>query len=400
MDSKKILVINCGSSSLKYEVFQMPEKESLGKGLVERIGIEGANISQKSPKGKFALETEIPNHTKAMELVARFLTDPERGLIKSMDEIEGIGHRLVHAGEDFATSVVITDEVIAAVEKNTDLAPLHNPANLIGVNEATALLPEVKQVGVFDTAFHQTMEPSAYLYSIPRKFYDDLKVRKYGFHGTSHRFVSKRACEFLNREVEDTNVIVCHLGNGASICAVEAGKSIDTSMGFTPLAGVCMGTRSGDIDPSIIFYLMNKGYSADEVSKILNKESGLIGLSGISSDLRDVEAEGAKGNKAAQETLENYARRVRQYIGGYMASMPRTDVIAFCGGVGEWGAEMKWRVLSKLQSLGIFVNEEKVMNTNGVEGIISEPWSKVQVVVIPTNEELQIAMDTYELIFK
>jgi len=394
----RILVINCGSSSLKYEVWQMPQRLSLGRGLVERIGELKGKISQKTPKGDYLRETQVPHHKAAMELVREALTDPEKGVLSRIEEIAGVGHRVVHGGEQYSSSVVIDDEVIAAVEKNAELAPLHNPPNLIGIREAAGLLPGKPQVAVFDTAFHQTMPPAAYLYGLPYELYEKYKIRRYGFHGTSHRYVAARALELLKRFPENTNIITCHLGNGASVTAIEHGKSIDTSMGFTPLEGLMMGTRSGDIDPAIIDFLARRGYTAAEVTSLLNKKSGLLGLSGISNDLRDLETEAARGNQRAVEALDVYAHRVRKYIGAYVANLVKVDALVFTGGIGQNGVRMRERICHRLENLGIFMDYAANVSQGSAEGVVSAPYSPIAILVVPTNEELQIAIDTYGLI--
>jgi acetate kinase len=395
----KILVINCGSSSLKYEVWQMPERVSLGRGTVERIGELKGKIAQKTPRGEYTRDVQVPHHKAAMELVREALTDPERGALARLEEIAGVGHRVVHGGEQYAASVVIDDEVVKAVEKNVELAPLHNPPNLIGIREAQAVLPDVKQVAVFDTAFHQTMPPAAYLYGLPYELYEKYRIRRYGFHGTSHRYVASRAMELLKRFPENTNVITCHLGNGASVTAIEHGKSIDTSMGFTPLEGLMMGTRSGDIDPAIVDFLERRGYSSTEVNALLNKKSGLLGLSGISNDLRDLEAEAAKGTQRAVQALEVYAYRVRKYVGAYVANLVKVDALVFTGGIGQHGVKMRERICHRLENLGVFMDYQANTTLGSGEGIVSTPYSPIAILVVPTNEELQIAIDTYNLIF-
>ena len=398
-NTKKILVINCGSSSLKYEVYLMPSQESLGKGLVERIGENEGHICQESSKGTYDLITPIKDHQEAMELVAIALTDATLGILQNIKEIEGVGHRVVHGGEDYAESVIITEDVIACIDKNSELAPLHNPANLTGIKESEKLLPGVKQVAVFDTAFHQTLPPAAYLYGIPHEFYDKFKIRRYGFHGTSHRFVAQKALEMCKRHASNTNIITCHLGNGASITSIMNGESVDTSMGFTPLAGLLMGTRSGDIDPSIVFFLMERGYTSHDLNDILNKKSGLLGLTGISNDLRDIEDAAEKGNERAIEALDVYAYRVRKYIGSYAANLVKVDILVFTGGVGQYGVKMRERICKRMQNIGVHIDMEKNKAVGGKPGVISEPYSPVTIVVMPTNEELQIATDAYELIF-
>jgi acetate kinase len=395
----KILVINCGSSSLKYEVWQMPQRISVGRGMVERIGELKGKISQKTPKNEYVRETEVPHHKAAMELVREALTDKERGILERMEDIEGVGHRVVHGGEQYANSVIIDDDVIAAVEKNAELAPLHNPPNLIGIREAQSVLPGVRHVAVFDTAFHQTMPPAAYLYGLPYELYEKYKIRRYGFHGTSHRYVASRALELLRRFPENTNIITCHLGNGASVTAIEHGKSVDTSMGFTPLEGLMMGTRSGDIDPAIIDFLERRGYSSAEVTSLLNKKSGLLGLSGISNDLRDLESEATKGTLRATQALEVYAYRVRKYIGAYVANLVKVDALVFTGGIGQNGVRMRERICHRLENLGIFMDYAGNVSLGSGEGVVSAPYSPIAILVVPTNEELQIAIDTYGLIF-
>ncbi|HEY9069044.1 MAG TPA: acetate kinase [Candidatus Ozemobacteraceae bacterium] len=398
-DEKLVLVLNCGSSSLKYEVFRMPHRESLGRGLVERIGEPVGRIEQSTPGGKFEHEQAIPDHRSAMELVAKHLADDHHGIIDDIRQIAGIGHRVVHGGEKYASSVVITDDVIETVEKCVELAPLHNPPNLTGIRAAKELLPDVPQVAVFDTAFHQTMPPAAYMYALPREFYDEYRIRRYGFHGTSHRYVSARAIGLMKRSPENTNVISAHLGNGASITAIESGRSVDTSMGFTPLEGLIMGTRSGDIDPAILFYLNDRGYTAKQLNTILNKKSGLLGLSGISNDLRDLEKASENGDQAATQALEAYAHRVRHYVGAYMATLVKVDLFVFTGGIGQHGWKMRERICHRLENIGIFMDYEMNRKMGSQEGIISHPYSPTTVMVVPTNEELQIALDVCDLVF-
>lgn len=398
-DGTTILVLNCGSSSLKYEVFRMPERESLGKGLVERIGEQGSFLAQSSPKGTIRIEETIPDHGHAMTRVAKALVDPKYGILEKVDEIEAIGHRVVHGGEQFASSVVIDDAVLKAIEANIELAPLHNPANLTGVREAMKMLPGKPNVAVFDTAFHQTMPPAAYLYGLPRELYDTYKIRRYGFHGTSHRYVAARACELMKRHPDNTNLITCHLGNGASITAVENGRSIDTSMGFTPLEGLMMGTRSGDIDPAILGFLEERGYSSKDLSTLINKKSGLLGLSGISNDLRDLEGAVDLGTKNAIEALEVYAHRVRKYIGAYSAELFKVDGLVFTGGIGQHGVRMRERICHRLENIGIIMDYAKNVTNGSREGIVSTPYSPTTILVVPTNEELQIAIDVLSIVF-
>lgn len=398
-DCTLILVLNCGSSSLKYDVVRMPHRQSIGKGLVERIGEEQGLLEQKSADKKLIIEQKIDDHKHALELVLKALTDADEGLISSVYDIEGIGHRVVHGGDRYASSVTIDEDVIAAIEEFSELAPLHNPPNLTGIRVARQIFPDVPHIAVFDTAFHQTMPPQAYLYALPRKFYNEHKIRRYGFHGTSHRFVSGYAMNLCKRHPENTNLISCHLGNGASITAIAHGKSIDTSMGFTPLEGLIMGTRSGDLDPAIFAYLIDRGYTSKELMKILNKESGLLGLSGISNDLRDLEKEAEKGNQLAKEAITSYAYRVRKYIGAYAANLVKLDILVFTGGIGQHGWKMRERICHRLENLGIFMDFKLNKERGPREGIVSEAFSPVTVMVVPTNEELQIAIDVYELAF-
>jgi len=362
---KIILVINCGSSSLKYEVFKMPSRESMGKGLVERIGDTIGHIIQRTKNGLIDRDIVIKDHNEAMKLVESCLLDQDKGLLKSIEEISAIGHRVVHGGDQYAESIRIDDDVISAIKENIELAPLHNPANLQGINAVGLLHPDAPQVAVFDTAFHQTMGPSAYLYGLPRELYQKYRIRRYGFHGTSHRYVASRGISLMKRSPENTNVISCHLGNGASITAIEQGRSVDTSMGFTPLEGLMMGTRCGDIDPAIIFYLQERGYSSDELLKMFNKKSGLLGISGISNDMRDLEKAAAEENKMAIEALEAYAYRVRKYIGAYAANLVKVDLLIFTGGIGQNGVLMRRRICNKLENLGIVIDYNLNL-TNGL----------------------------------
>lgn len=396
----KILVINCGSSSLKYEIYLMPERKSIGRGLIERIGEKTARISQNGNGSKYELETHISDHKEAMRLMVEAITDKENGFLGSSDEIDGIGHRVVHGGEQYCESVIIDDKVIKAVEDNIRLAPLHNPPNLIGIRAAEEVFNGKKQAAVFDTAFHQTLPPSAYLYGIPREFYDKYKIRRYGFHGTSHRFVAAEAMRILKRAPENTNAISCHLGNGASITAIFRGKSSDTSMGFTPLEGLVMGTRCGNIDPAIVIYMAETlGMPIKEINNILNKKSGLLGLSGISNDLRDIEKAAENGDRRAQETLEVYAHSIRKYIGGCAANMVKVDALIFTGGIGQHGVKMRERICHRLENIGIVMDYQRNSELGAGEGIISTDYSPTTIIVVPTNEELQIAIDAYNLIF-
>lgn len=395
-----ILVINCGSSSLKYQLIDSESRNVLAKGLCERIGISGSAITHQPVGGeKVTSEVEMKDHTDAVKYVIEKLTDAQVGVVKSLDEIGAVGHRLVHGGEKFACSVMIDDEVLKTVEECNDLAPLHNPANIIGVNSCKAVMPNVPNVGVFDTAFHQTMPKKAFLYGLPYEYYEKYKVRRYGFHGTSHDFVSKRAGEILGKDRKDLKIIVCHLGNGASISAVLNGESVDTSMGLTPLEGLMMGTRSGDIDPAIISFIGEKeNLSAGEVVDILNKESGVFGLSGgISSDFRDLLKASNEGNQKAIDTLDAYAYRIAKYIGAYTAAMNGVDVIVFTAGIGENNSLIREKVASYLTYLGTNVNPEK-NKIGGEEVILSDEGSKVTIMAVPTNEELAIALETMRLV--
>ncbi len=393
-----VLVINCGSSSLKFQLINSASEEVLAKGLCERIGIDGSLTYQAAGKDKVTTSKAMPTHTEAIQFVIDALTDTDTGVVKSLDEIGAVGHRLVHGGEKFASSVVITDEVKAAVEECNDLAPLHNPANLIGVNACEKLMPGTPMVAVFDTAFHQTMPEKAYMYGLPYAYYDKYKVRRYGFHGTSHSFVSKRAAEIVGKPYNATKTIVCHLGNGASVCAVKNGESIDTSMGMTPLEGLVMGTRSGDIDPAILEFIAKKeNLDIEGLMKVLNKESGVQGLSGLSSDFRDLTAASEDGNKQAQIALEVFAYRVAKYVGSYVAAMNGVDNIVFTAGIGENVIGVREGVCSYLGYLGIELDKQ-ANATRGEEIEISTPDSKVKVFVIPTNEELAIARETVALV--
>ena len=394
-----ILVINCGSSSLKFQLIDMTTEAVQAKGLCERIGIDGSRIVYTPAGGeKMTIESPMPTHTEAIKLVLDCLTNAEYGVIKSLKEINAVGHRVVHGGEKFASSTIITDEVIKVIEECNELAPLHNPANLIGINVCRELMPGVPMVGVFDTAFHQTMPKKAYLYGLPIKAYTDYKIRRYGFHGTSHSFVSKRVAEFLGKPVEDLKTIVCHLGNGASICAVDGGKSVDTSMGFTPLAGLVMGTRSGDIDPAILEYYANKeGLTLSEVTTVLNKKSGMEGLTGGKSDFRDLEEGYEAGDQACIDAIEVFCYNVARFVGAYAASLNGVDVIAFTAGLGENSGFVRGKICEYLGYLGITIDAEQ-NSKRGEDIIISTPDSKVTVCVIPTNEELMIARDTKALV--
>ncbi len=396
----KVLVINCGSSSLKYQLIDSQSEEVLAKGLCERIGIDGSSVThQKAGGGKKTEEIGMKDHTDAVKVVIGKLTDAEDGVIASLAEIDAVGHRIVHGGEHFKGSVVIDEDVMKAIEECSDLAPLHNPANLIGIRSCQSVMPGVPMVAVFDTAFHQTMPGKAYLYGLPYEYYEKYKVRRYGFHGTSHDFVSKRAAELLGRDRSELKIIVCHLGNGASVSAVKNGESVDTSMGLTPLEGLMMGTRSGDLDPAIIGFIAEKeNKSAAEVIDICNKKSGVLGLSGISSDFRDLVGAAAEGDSHAQTTLEAYAYRVGKYIGAYAAAMNGVDVIVFTAGIGENNAQVRGLISQYTGFLGCSIDPEKNAEAVGVEKIISIPDSKVTAMVVPTDEELAIARETVRLV--
>ena len=395
-----ILVINCGSSSLKYQLIDSESEKVLAKGLCERIAIDGSAITHQ-PAGGEKVKTEVPmaNHTDAVKYVIEKLIDPKVGVLKSLDEIGAVGHRIVHGGEKFASSVVIDDEVMKAVEQCNDLAPLHNPANLIGINSCKEIMPGVPMVAVFDTAFHQTMPKEAYLYGLPYEYYEKYKVRRYGFHGTSHDFVSNRVAEILDKKREDLKIIVCHLGNGASVSAVKNGKCVDTSMGLTPLEGLIMGTRTGDLDPAIISFIAEKeGLTADQVIDICNKKSGVLGLSnGFSSDFRDLVSAANEGNDVAKTTLDTWCYRVAKYIGAYAAAMNGVDVIVFTAGIGENNFTLRETICGYLGYLGVNFDKE-ANNCRGEEVEISTPDSKTKVWVVPTDEELAIARETVRLV--
>ncbi len=396
----KILVVNCGSSSLKYQLIDMETENVMAKGYLEKIGLPDSFLTHTVNGEKHKIEKKIANHEEGMELVLNQLLDKDYGVISDLKEIDAVGHRVVHGGEKFSESVLINDEVIETIKECIPLAPLHNPAGITGIEACKKALPGVPMVGVFDTAFHQTLPKQAYMYAIPYEYYDKYKIRKYGFHGTSHKFVSKRVAEVMNKPVEDLKIITCHLGQGASLCAVEAGKSIDTTMGLTPLAGVPMGTRSGDIDPSIVTFLMkNENLSCDEMDTILNKKSGKLGLSGVSSDDRDIESASKEGNERAQLAIDNFVYRVAGDIGKFVAQMKGVDVITFAGGIGENGIEARKDICDYLSFLGVKIDVEK-NNCRGKEVEISTPDSKVKVFVIPTNEELMIARDTRDIVSK
>ena len=397
----KILVLNCGSSSIKYKLFDMTTKEVLAQGGIEKIGLVGSFLKLTLPNGeKKILEKDIPEHTAGIEFILNTLVSPEYGAIKSLDEINAVGHRMVHGGERFSESVLLNKEVLDAFIACNDLAPLHNPANLKGVNAVSAILPNVPQVGVFDTAFHQTMPDYAYMYAIPYELYEKYGVRRYGFHGTSHRYVSQRVCEFLGVDPKGKKIITCHIGNGGSISAIKDGKCIDTSMGLTPLEGLVMGTRSGDIDAGAVTFIMEKeGLNATGISNLLNKKSGVLGVSGVSSDMRELEAAVAAGNPKAILAEKMYFYRIKKYIGAYAAALGGVDIILFTGGVGENQANCRSEVCEGLEFMGVKIDLEK-NKVRGEEAIISADDSKVTVAVIPTDEELMIASDTLAILIK
>ncbi|WP_353093903.1 acetate kinase [Tissierella praeacuta] len=397
----KILVINCGSSSLKYQLIDMNGEEVLCKGLVERIGIEGSKIKHDTTgKERVIIEEPMADHKVALGLVLNALIDENHGAIKSMDEIGAVGHRVVHGGETFASSVVIDDEVMKVLDECIELAPLHNPPNITGIEACKELMPSTPMVAVFDTAFHQTMEADNYIYPIPYEFYEKYKIRRYGFHGTSHKYVSLRAAEILGKDIKDLNIVTCHLGNGSSVCAVQGGKSMDTSMGFTPLEGLAMGTRSGDIDPAIIPFIMDKeNMSFEEVNNMLNKQSGVYGISGISSDFRDLEVAMNEGNKRAKLALDVFVNRVKKYVGAYVATMCRIDALVFTAGIGENSSYIREKVCEGLECLGIKIDSE-LNDVRGEEAKLNKDLTSATILVIPTNEELMIARDTLELVSK
>lgn len=394
-----ILVLNCGSSSLKYQLINMVNEDVLAVGICERIGIEGSQIKHTPKDGeKVIIKGEMPNHEAAVQFVLAALTDENHGAIKSMEEISACGHRVVHGGESFSESVVINEDVIKAIEDCIELAPLHNPANLTGIAAVQSVLPSIPNVAVFDTAFHQTMPEKAYLYALPYDYYERLKIRRYGFHGTSHKYVAYRTAEFLDKNVEDLKIVVCHLGNGASVCAIDGGKSVDTSMGLTPLEGLAMGTRSGDLDPKIPDFIADKeGLNHDEVMNVLNKKSGVLGLSGISSDFRDLENAVDEGNERAMMTMDVFEYRVAKYIGAYAASMNGLDAVVFTAGLGENNKHVRKGVCSYLGYLGVKIDEE-LNNCRSIERDFSAADATTHSMVIPTNEELMIARETKNLV--
>jgi len=397
----KVLVINCGSSSLKYQLINMETEESLAQGLVERIGIEGSILTQKVPgRDKYIIEQPMADHKDAIKLVLGALVDGNHGVISSMDEISAVGHRVVHGGEKYSESVVIDDAVMESLEECVKLAPLHNPANIIGINACKSLMPNTPMVAVFDTAFHQTMPKTAYMYPLPYELYTKYGIRKYGFHGTSHKYVSAECAKLMGKDIKDVKIITCHLGNGASLAAIKDGHCVDTSMGFTPLEGIAMGTRCGNIDPAIVTFLMNEGkMTAKEVDNLMNKQSGVLGLSGVSSDFRDIEDAAKEGNERAILALNVYNYRVREMIGAYAAAMGGVDAVVFTAGLGENAIETRAEICKGLEFLGIEIDDAK-NNVRGKSTEVSKDEAKVKVFVIPTNEELVIARDTKELTSK
>ena len=395
----KVLVINCGSSSLKYQVLDMTNESLQAKGLVERIGMEGSILTHEKigAEDKFVLETPMEDHKAAIGYVLEAVADPDHGVVKSMSEIGAVGHRVVHAGEKYAESVLIDDDVIEALEDCIDLAPLHNPPNLLGIAACKELMPNTPMVAVFDTAFHQTMPPESYIYALPYEYYKKYGIRRYGFHGTSHKYVAERAADIMNVNLDDLKIITCHLGNGASVSAIKRGVCIDTSMGFTPLEGLVMGTRSGDIDPAIVNFIADKeGLSQEEINEIMNKKSGVLGISGVSSDFRDIEAAAEEGNERALLALKVFAHKVRFYIGAYIAEMNGVDAIVFTAGVGENDIAMRDIICNDLGNLNIKLDLVK-NKVRGKELIISRDDSRVKIILIPTNEELMIARYTYKI---
>ena len=396
----KILVLNCGSSSIKYALYNMDTKEVMTSGGAERVGLDGAFVKVKMANGeKKQIMHDIPEHTEGVKFIFSLLTDPEIGVIKDLKEIDAVGHRMVHGGEKFNKSVLLNEEVLKVFEECSDLAPLHNPANLKGVNAVSELMPGLPQVGVFDTAFHQTMPDYAYMYAVPYELYEKYAIRRYGFHGTSHRYVAQRVCDFLGVNPEDKKIIPCHIGNGASIAAVDGGKCVDTSMGLTPLEGVMMGTRSGDIDGGAVAFLQKKlNLDADGISDLLNKKSGVLGITELSSDMREVEAACEKGEPKAVLAMQMYNYRIKKYIGAYAAAMGGVDIIVFTAGVGENQWSTRQESCEGLEFLGVKIDKELNKGLRGVEKVISTPDSKVTVCIIPTDEELMIATDTMNLL--
>lgn len=398
----KTFVLNCGSSSIKYQLIDMPGQEVLAKGLVEKIGLAGSAVIHRPQVGeKIRFEKNIPNHTTGIQTIFEILTNDTIGVIKTIDEIEAVGHRVVHGGEDFSGSVPITPAVIEAMERNIDLAPLHNPPNLQGIYAINELLPQIPQVGVFDTAFHQSMPDYAYLYGLPYSLYEKYKIRKYGFHGTSHHYVALKACELTGMDYNTSKVITCHLGNGSSVTAVKNGRSVDTSMGLTPNEGLIMGTRTGDIDAGALLYVAAKeNLSIDQMNKLINKDSGVLGISGLSPDMRELEAAALEGNRRAQLALNMFHYRVRKYVGAYAVAMGGVDILVFTGGIGENGDDTRMEIARNMEFMGLEMDAAKNKGLRSKAAVISSNQSRVKVVVMPTNEELAIALDTYDIVSK
>ncbi|MFA5292376.1 MAG: acetate kinase [Phycisphaerae bacterium] len=393
----KILVINAGSSSIKYQLFEMPSETVLAKGILEKIGEETSQLTHEFDSKKFKNQAKAKDHAAGMQLILETLVNSQIGVIKDISEIHAVGHRVVHGGEEFTDSVIINDNVIASIEKFADLAPLHNPPNLTGIKAAQKVLPDVAQVACFDTAFHTSIPKTAYIYALPYDIYEKFRVRRYGFHGTSHKYVAGRAAAMMGKKLDEVNIITCHLGNGCSMTAVKAGKSIDTSMGLTPLEGLVMGTRSGDFDPAILFYLAEKGYSVEALNNMCNKQSGLLGISGVSNDMRNLLAQADAGNEKAKLAFDIFCYRIKKYIGSYTAALGKLDAIVFTGGIGENGAKAREQACSGLDQIGVKIDHAENQKTIRFEGLITSADSRVKVFVIPTNEELAIAQDTFTL---
>lgn len=394
----KILVINAGSSSIKYQLFEMPAEKVVARGLLEKIGEETSKLTHTTDSGEHKIDTKAANHAEGMKLILQTLVAQETGVIKDISEINAVGHRVVHGGEEFTASCIINQQVIGSIERFADLAPLHNPPNLTGIKAAQNALPDVPQAACFDTAFHTTLPQTAFIYALPYEIYEKYRVRKYGFHGTSHKYITQRAAVMLGRKIDDINIITCHLGNGCSMAAVKNGKSVDTSMGLTPLEGLVMGTRTGDFDPAILFYLADKGYSIGDLNTMCNKKSGLLGISGVSNDMRNLRQQAESGNKRAQLAFDIFCYRIKKYIGAYTAVLGRLDAIVFTGGIGENSPDVRAKTCSELVQIGVEIDNAQNTAKNRSERIISSAASKVKVFVIPTNEELAIAQDTFALI--
>jgi acetate kinase len=394
----KVLVVNAGSSSIKYQLYQMPEALVLAKGMVECIGEIGACLSMTYNGKKFEAKQEIADHRQGVELILATLARKDMGIIDKMEDIDAVGHRVVHGGEEFTGSILIDDDVIASIEKFSDLAPLHNPPNLVGIRAAQKALPNAKQVACFDTAFHASIPPVAYMYTLPYEIYEKFRIRRYGFHGTSHRYVAVRAAEMLGKDLSECNLITCHLGNGCSITAIKNGKSIDTSMGLTPLEGLMMGTRTGDFDPAILFYLADKGYSLEDLNTLCNKKSGLLGVSGKSNDMRTLIDIADQGDERSQLAIDIFCYRIKKYIGSYVAALGTLDAVVFTGGIGENNAQIRKKVAGDMPQIGIEVSDERNDAIRGEETLISTDDSRVKVFIIPTDEEVVIARDTCKLV--